>query len=1151
MPTMITNEGNDESGNNGDDETIQNTDTDKVDDGSEKTSSDSGSSSSSNNDESSSDESNVSKESSATTPKSGTGKTINTSKRKQNSRTNSDTTEVYNPKRSKSNSNELPGAPNDNEPESNDSDDAEDTCFEPPERNDLVINSDWRYYLDPCNETKSSAHDNINYQELTYIQNVDIENFVEKVDIEFTPKLVKFVEECLDDPGRRKCFGLLSDMKVSSRLLKDITEPKIDREGLLKLANYKGTAQGKMKKSHHAVSLGYQKGAMNKQLKEMCIAFLTYNVDGKFDSRSHQTLSDIKGVLASNKSSSVFLFANHSVKINVMNKTRSCHMDNINNKPKKNSRLSIGSEFIKDHGVNPISLCVYTICDEYVIINYIATNIDFNGLGIARFLLHVVQCFLWNKHSYRNKSVNVKLMAYKDKWETYKMMGFMEIVNINDDENKELRQLLQFDKAYQTLYKCFSLNHLIPRGFDMQDFRQRSDFVRELRDLSKPFLDRALSLQKTAHEVNLLYDNASYKKIEYWHKIQFANLFGKTTGSDREVRYKNTLKKFLKDYNKASIKIGSLISTHLDNKRVLRNRKSSKSLLVMLRGLLLELANDLEEECRFRCNHCKKILGKFTLKGNKSISSKSLFLFMMRYEGHLMTHINHDGSEDRGCQGLDMSSKELIFHQWLKDYDYLSSLDLTKERDKKNSQIYYLMAQKIVWAWAHSFENLLDRYYSCQIRWMKMAKNELHQYLSDGPTTNERHGTDDQSRIRFGTADLIRGNEKYWENRMVKSKRPTAATLKKVQYEKDLKFMFKLFENISHIEYLDKELRNMEENPLPSCCDKEGNEDYYKDNNNIWIGHGKVNEREVSAFLHPEYVDPRFIGQRLVSACQNSPNQKHRISVEKRKELILDLELSFANVIIVKIKKIKPLERRRGKTYDILGIDKQNRLYDLDVQWIKDNFEEGSATWVQNFLSRAAIGQVWPLPDGSVKRMKDGTAFPTHGPIMKYEQGDLNACCVYSLASALSYIQDEDMSNYIYDHYEESMNFTEGTVMHYMAKLMRGSAANVDWVVMVNPNMKFYNTQKLKETDLTYDNLLTSVSDDLKLVRVSGLHVVTIWRDWIFDSNVPNALPLTKEWLQWCSSIESNNRDIVIEKGIGGYLFKTPVTIKKKMMKDG
>ena len=113
------------------------------------------------------------------------------------------------------------------------------------------------------------------------------------------------------------------------------------------------------------------------------------------------------------------------------------------------------------------------------------------------------------------------------------------------------------------------------------------------------------------------------------------------------------------------------------------------------------------------------------------------------------------------------------------------------------------------------------------------------------------------------------------------------------------------------------------------------------------------------------------------------------------------------------------------------------------------------------------------MPDGSVKRIKDGTAFPTHGPIMKYEQGDLNACCVYSLASALSYIQDEDMSKYIYDHYEDSMIFREGTIMQYMVKLIRGSAVTVDWVVMVNPAMKFYITKKMKDNDLTFDNLVT------------------------------------------------------------------------------
>ena len=143
------------------------------------------------------------------------------------------------------------------------------------------------------------------------------------------------------------------------------------------------------------------------------------------------------------------------------------------------------------------------------------------------------------------------------------------------------------------------------------------------------------------------------------------------------------------------------------------------------------------------------------------------------------------------------------------------------------------------------------------------------------------------------------------------------------------------------------------------------------------------------------------------------------------------------------------------------------------------------------------------------------------------------------------------MSKYVYDHYEYSMIFREGTIMHYMVQLIRGSAVTVDWVVMVNSAMKFYASKKMKDKDLTFDKLVTSVTDDLKLVRVSPLHVVTIWRDWIFDSNLPNALPLTKEWLHWCSSIECKTFDTDNGKAIGGYLCATPEIIKKRMIKKG
>ena len=96
--------------------------------------------------------------------------------------------------------------------------------------------------------------------------------------------------------------------------------------------------------------------------------------------------------------------------------------------------------------------------------------------------------------------------------------------------------------------------------------------------------------------------------------------------------------------------------------------------------------------------------------------------------------------------------------------------------------------------------------------------------------------------------------------------------------------------------------------------------------------------------------------------------------------------------------------------------------------------------------------------------------------------------------------------------------------------------------------MKGYTSRKMKPDELTYESLIRNISNDLKVVRIRLSHVITIWREWIFDTNVKHALPLEEKWIPWCSN-QQNHVISILRKSSYAYIFIPPKVIQKKMPK--
>lgn len=97
-------------------------------------------------------------------------------------------------------------------------------------------------------------------------------------------------------------------------------------------------------------------------------------------------------------------------------------------------------------------------------------------------------------------------------------------------------------------------------------------------------------------------------------------------------------------------------------------------------------------------------------------------------------------------------------------------------------------------------------------------------------------------------------------------------------------------------------------------------------------------------------------------------------------------------------------------------------------------------------------------------------------------------------------------------------------------------------------NLRPYVSRRMKNPELNFSYIIEKFADSLKILQISETHCVTIWRKWIFDSNLKYALPLEMKWLLWSSNKENESMDI--EKfAISGFDITLPRHIKNKNKK--
>ena len=147
--------------------------------------------------------------------------------------------------------------------------------------------------------------------------------------------------------------------------------------------------------------------------------------------------------------------------------------------------------------------------------------------------------------------------------------------------------------------------------------------------------------------------------------------------------------------------------------------------------------------------------------------------------------------------------------------------------------------------------------------------------------------------------------------------------------------------------------------------------------------------------------------------------------------------------------------------------------------------------------NRNIVGPIEPLP---------GRWIPPPRPKVKYQQGKMKTCVYDSLASCLNYHGCDELAQFVH---ERAIRYSY----------------SVDNIRALRSTIETYLGKKCYVKKITGSIDLLNLSPELGMYPIIVVlqghdgnceHAISILGNWIFDSNLPEALPLTRNSLDWC-----------------------------------
>ena len=190
------------------------------------------------------------------------------------------------------------------------------------------------------------------------------------------------------------------------------------------------------------------------------------------------------------------------------------------------------------------------------------------------------------------------------------------------------------------------------------------------------------------------------------------------------------------------------------------------------------------------------------------------------------------------------------------------------------------------------------------------------------------------------------------------------------------------------------------------------------------------------------------------------------------------------------------------------------KSYTLTTEFVEQNFSAGYIEQVKK-LAEKGKRRFIKVPPGSDKRHELLPTTIQNAPVMKFRQAEGERTCLsYSFASALHHAGAKQIALEVFCM---SNKITEkhNTISYFIDMFRKTSKP----LIFTKLKVRAWNILENEENNLVV--VLLRGSDGKED------HCVTLFGKWIFDSNFKNALPLTKEYLDLCCSLDKSAEQFV------------------------
>ena len=279
-----------------------------------------------------------------------------------------------------------------------------------------------------------------------------------------------------------------------------------------------------------------------------------------------------------------------------------------------------------------------------------------------------------------------------------------------------------------------------------------------------------------------------------------------------------------------------------------------------------------------------------------------------------------------------------------------------------------------------------------------------------------------------------------------------------------------------------------------------------------------------------------IVTKNTIDKCMSSPNQKFALSTADKRNIKNHVQDIRIGSQIIKIKRVK--EKAKDQEEEVvdfeghvssskmayIGYDVRNRYHKISEDWVQMNFKTNHPETFKKIVNLKP-GHTHTIEPGSsigsnkhiVETMVKKFDISLIGPIVKFVQFDTPSCLPSSIASALSYLGEENIANRIMKYYREFVANPKNEAFD-MNQILKVTKYNYGrghgekrWRCFVD---------KIKKPNATH--LLNDTNNNCFYHCVlMNNHAIVLIDKWIIDPTLQNALPRDKKHLTFSAQMDT------------------------------